>query len=280
MRDLTQTYRYNPFRGPAWKWDLASEIHEGKLKLGNFHDPAISAAVDYLKSDGRHLNAPIHAARDIFEQDSVARSEIEARILAGQTDEVIAQRTAVPALVVETYHDLFFDVRQYLETDWVVIKTVGMGRHVGFKNAELRQLWAFFALAGGGPVVDKLVAAHRRCAATDKQPTLSDYFRGDPCLDIGLLAYVALLVIPVEGAGGAWHREFGVRQLELQSITDAERRRDAVEQLQAEVIEIGRRALSKRGLIEPPAPQPGQDSPDRIQRSAADSLLCVLDSQP
>ncbi len=279
MRDLTPNYRMDPFCEPYWKWEVAGDIHKGTKKVKNFHDPVIRAAVDYLNSSDQHRHPAIDAARRIFEQSGLARSEIEARILSGQTDKQIAICINTIEQVVATYHDLFFDVRPHLRTDWVRRKTVGNGVYAGFKNDEVGQLWAFFALSGGARIVNELIDAYRRSGGDERQPTLSTYFRGDPILNVGLLANIAIQVIPSDEAGDAWCLHFDTRQREVQNIPDAGSRRKAVTQLQAEVIRVARNALSSQGLTERPAPPTNADSDKSLQQYAAESVRCILDAQ-
>ena len=131
--------RIDPRVMPCWRWETAQQLADDPRQITQSDDPLIQDAATYLSTDNELRFPAIHAAREIYEADGLERAEIEARILAGQSDAEIGKRCAHPPQLIAVYHDLFLWVRPFLRTDWVVSKTVGPGRHVGFKDHELRQ---------------------------------------------------------------------------------------------------------------------------------------------
>jgi len=243
----------DPFVLPCWRWEVAEQICDDPTATAQPDEAIIQDAVDYLRSGDETRFPTIHAARQLYETDGLDRGEIEARILAGQSDDEIAERCGVSPQLVSVYETLFFAVRRHLgATGWVLARTVGEARFRGFRNDELRQLWAWCALAGGAFVVDEVVDAYHRVMRHDDEPTLSVYLREGADVRLGLQAYIAGLVIPCTDTGHKWNFEFGVRLLEAEAITDPERSRHAVEQLRRDVISIARKALAGEPLGDPP----------------------------
>jgi hypothetical protein len=61
------------------------------------------------------------AAHQMHLGEPLVRWEVEARLLAGQGDESIAARCDISASVVQTYHDVFYDVRSALKADMYIL---------------------------------------------------------------------------------------------------------------------------------------------------------------
>lgn len=99
------------------------------------------------------------------------RAELEARLLAGQSDEQIAPRCGLPAAAVSAYHDLFFDVRDDLEADGYIYGLI-VGLEVDAKLSEQDEgvLLKLLGYAHGPAMID---AALR-------------YFRDPPVLPVCL----------------------------------------------------------------------------------------------
>ena len=107
------------------------------------HDEPEQAAV-------RHRWPWLAAAHAIVEQDGPRRWEVEAQLLAGQTDEAIGAQCDLPPDVVKCYETVFFSVRSRLGARmWVCNQVIGSGIHRGFSDDEVGPLWATYAYFGG-----------------------------------------------------------------------------------------------------------------------------------
>ncbi len=83
----------------------------------------------------RHYPA-VAAAHCFFVRAApLQRAELEARLLAGQTDEAIAASCGLAATAVAAYHALFFDVRDALDADGFVYGVI-MGPEVDARVTE------------------------------------------------------------------------------------------------------------------------------------------------
>ena len=234
----------DPSVTPCWRWQTAQKLARDPSLVTQSDDPLIQEAATYLRTGDERCFLILHSARQIFEEDGLRRAEMEARILAKQSDAEIAESCHVSPQLVALYHDMFFWVRSYLKTDWCIHHTIGNGRHTGFTNQELRQLWAKYALAGGPVVVDELVRSYRSAAQPDDPVELSIYLRADSEVRRDLQVNIAFDVLPQHGAGRAWSLEIGARQRELRAITDQQRREVAFHSLQGIVIDLGRKVLA------------------------------------
>jgi len=240
-----------------YQWRNAHELAADPTLDSSDIEPIVRDAAAYLRSGVAHSDPVIHAARVIHDEDGIARAEIEARILAGQSDNEIATACDESRQLIAVYEALFLCVRRYLRaTDWILSQTVGGSLFREFRDHELRQLWARYALSGGPLIIDELVNSYRRSARPGDSPSLSVYFRRDAEVRHELLADIAVEVIPYDDDGGCWSREFGTRQLEALTIKDAVQSRAAIVQLQHDVIAVGRRALSGESLACPSPAKP------------------------
>jgi hypothetical protein len=98
-------------------------------------------------------------ALEVYQGDGQLRWELEARLLAGQTDEDIAAATAVRAAVVAAYERHFFAVRQCLAArDYILGCVVGAAPLRGFEEGDLRPLWAYFGYAAGPKMLELVMA--------------------------------------------------------------------------------------------------------------------------
>jgi hypothetical protein len=84
---------------------------------------ACREAADHRQLARRHP-AVAAAHRFFTHAQPLRRAEVEARPLAGQTDEAIAACCGLPADAVAAYHALFFDVRDNLEANLFIFSLV------------------------------------------------------------------------------------------------------------------------------------------------------------
>jgi hypothetical protein len=157
----------NPHRPPEWRWQRAQTlfIHgkrpdrhkDDEMTKRAFHYTAASAKdlkdeVD-VKDAGLSADPDIHFARSIwdkgakfpdFDKDAMAyesdmmRSQVEARLLAGQEPDEIARMSRTTADVVQAYHDVFYEVMPHIESkDWIVREAIGPQAYNGCKAPKL-----------------------------------------------------------------------------------------------------------------------------------------------
>src|SRR4051794_4434349 len=121
--ELEGLERGDPNRTLSWRWERAQAIVASRRRLSSRRDDAATTAlVHYLRDQERRRPArsrssagstwsAIDQARRLMQQGGDQRSELEARILAGQSDEEIANRLTLPAETITWFEATFFHVR-------------------------------------------------------------------------------------------------------------------------------------------------------------------------
>ncbi len=159
---------WHPCRTLAWRWESAVEIAESERDvLTHLDPPEVADAVEYLRARGRDESGREHARerwRDLDDACTLAqesgprRWEVEARILARQTDETIAARVGLTPATIRYYQRLFFSVREFLgAADWVTVKAVGWGPFM-LRLPTLGEIWKGLAYHGGAHVLELVIA--------------------------------------------------------------------------------------------------------------------------
>lgn len=162
---------FSPTHTPDWRWQLALDLHY-------YQDQSVSKCRDRYLVDAFELQGHLTAEKEI---DAVVEKcpalytvyewrrerpeitlEIEARILARQTTQEIANLMGLDATLVETYEHLFFDVRAKLpHSDYVFTKIIGLKSSLTPPEEHLRSLIKVMAYKGGPLVLDAALAAVR-----------------------------------------------------------------------------------------------------------------------
>jgi hypothetical protein len=165
MDDLCLWMPFSPYRVPEWRWRRAAQLHQtGRRIERRVDDEWVRHARDALHGRGRTGTpaAAVQAAREVWVGDPDRRGEIEARLLAGDTDAAIADQRALPELVVAAYALVYFDVRPAVASgasDWVLAQAVGYSPFGGFTAPLPWASWRLAAVAGGPLFADVVIAA-------------------------------------------------------------------------------------------------------------------------
>jgi hypothetical protein len=179
LKTYMHFYSYGP--PPAhWRWELASRTAPSRMSLKKIEKIAgtwIRKSVEHLRS--RSSKYPeIEAARRIQETESALRDELEARIMAEQSDEEIAAKMELAQEVIEAYEGIFFDVRSRLSvTGWIRCNAM---RWTPYEEpyklgTALRQ----FGYYGGPYLLEAYLPIARRYAAAVSNGTISEVRRRD-----------------------------------------------------------------------------------------------------
>ena len=204
-----QRWRYDPFRPLDFRWqDACRTVARQAAKWTDRNDPVVRMLVRYQRSLDpaskirvgrveRNQFAAIKAAQELAQQNDLLRWQVEALILAGATDSVVAERCGLAPATIAAYETAFFSVRQSLGAwCYLITRAVGHGPSRGFQDDELRQFWCWSALAGGLPIIDALVDGFRAACRPGDPPSLHVYLRDDAPLPLELQAFVASAVLP------------------------------------------------------------------------------------
>lgn len=211
-----ERWRYDPFVPLNWRFQDATNLAADKrMKWAHADDSLVGDCAAYLQAvdsatTGRERVAVrarwplIHAASELANDTGLRRVEIQARLLAGQTDEQIAERCRVQPEVVACFEKLYFSVRHRLRAiDNLMKHAIGPGIHQGFGNNEVAQFFGWCALAAGPIAVDLMVERLRDVLRPGEQPTLAAYFRRR--VPLAVQGFVAAHTLPfTEQMAGVW----------------------------------------------------------------------------
>jgi hypothetical protein len=226
-------------RFPHWRWARACEIDAGGQKTTRRLDGpegftwirrALRTKRRVERAAGRQdalynvmLRDPdMFWAYSIWSEDkNQMRWALEARVLAGETDEAIAEKMGTEVGVVEAYINVFFDVREKLNRpDYIqgVILADAVTRGLSERHYDL--LWKMIGLQGGEYALD---AAINRGPSVPK-PTSADEVGGflqDFAINtMKYKAALAAVTIPVNSHTQLPLIEAFVKYVEIERTTD------------------------------------------------------------
>ncbi len=177
---MFQFHPANPFRPVNWRWERARIVGEKASKAINAKTDAwIDRAAAFWTSlnrakdeIGRYAlmddNPIMYSAYLIYnsggdEDRHPLRHAIEARLLAGQTYEDIAERIGIEPETIEAYERLFFNVTEKLKnSDYIMTCVLGPSVHSGLTDREYDLLWKLFGYLYGPVVLDAFILATSR----------------------------------------------------------------------------------------------------------------------
>jgi hypothetical protein len=160
----------NPYLSVAWRWRRSGYLlRHGRQPLPQLDDALTEQAWRFrlerrwcqTEGDWRQLAEafPDHlGALQLRLGPRQRRWQGEARLLAGQDDAAIAACCTIPASVIKTYHDLYYDVRRLLKAEGYIICQVirwRFGRPVS--PLDQKKLLKLFGYNWGGAGVDAIL---------------------------------------------------------------------------------------------------------------------------
>lgn len=213
---LNPAFRDNPCRAPHWKWLRAQEIDGGGHRASRTIDGsdgfawirrAVRLKRHYERASNRHaaLHALILRDKDLFWAHSIWLAEknptrwgIEARVLAGESDEEIAAKIGADSDVIAAYVSTFFDVRDKLQNlDYVqnVIMADAVSRGLQERHYDL--LWKLLGYKGGPHVLDAVINRGTAVAKPESADGVGTFFQDFAISSMKYKAALASLTVQV-----------------------------------------------------------------------------------
>lgn len=166
MTAVTELVRSCPWRPPDWRWLRASLLASGELKRNRQIDDAYVVNLARFAKLAPNAETPgdmsaialrlpdVYWAYRLYSQeDPMRRAELEARVIGGESDEVIAVKMDYTLGMVRNYINGFYDVRDKLNkpnSDTYVLHTlIGPMLHRGMVEREYPTVWKYLAYVGG-----------------------------------------------------------------------------------------------------------------------------------
>ena len=176
--------QYNKYRSPQWRYERILQLMEARGRKrrpdSRYDDQLIVEGLKFMKawdrlSGDESSEAIENRRRDLFPKnpglyyayetylqpdgDNI-RSVVEARVLAQQTDEEIADRTHTIPDDVKWYESLFFNIRDRIDnSDYIDTQIIGNISRIGLQNVTYDLLLKFFGYYGGPIVLEEIKSA-------------------------------------------------------------------------------------------------------------------------
>jgi hypothetical protein len=183
-------------RAPHWRWLRAVQIDGGGFRASRSVDGEdgfvwIRRALKLKRHFERANNRPqalyalLHRDRDLFWAHSMwaadkqpTRWAVEARILAGETNEHIAQKLGTSPGVIDSYANVFFDVREKLQnTDYVLNVVLADAVTRGLQERHYDLLWKLLGYRGGSHVLDAVISRFTSMTRPDAPDGVNGFFQ-------------------------------------------------------------------------------------------------------
>jgi len=236
---MLQALRDNPRRAPNWRWLRAVQIDTGGPRASKTLDgPAgftwIRRASRLKRRHALVANRPndlyslVRMDKDLFWAHSIWADEkaptrwaIEARILAGETDEEIAKKVGCDPGVVSAYEAVFFDVREKLAHQEYVVNVV-MADAVtrGLTERQYDLLWKMFGYKGGGYVLDAMISKFTDIRRPEKAEDVSAFFQESAINSMRHKAAVAAFTVPINTHTQLLLLDAYVKYVEIERTTE------------------------------------------------------------
>ncbi len=178
---MFQFHPSNPFRVCNWRWERARVLREKNTRaIGRgTNDQFVTAAFKFqvelakCKDDVDRWSLmeeypDIYAAYLIFkrgddEDRHPMRFVIEARILAGQQSDEIANLLGIPPATIDLYEKIFFNVKDKLKnSDYIMTCVMGPSVYAGLSDRDYDLLWKLFGYLYGPVMLDSFIQTTSR----------------------------------------------------------------------------------------------------------------------
>lgn len=213
---MTDSYRDNPTRPPHWRWQRAVEIDGGGFRATRAIDGPegfqwIRRALRMKRryaSAGNQANAlyalmlydreMYWAYRIWLDDKKPTRWGIEARVLAGEDDEKIADKLGTDPGVIQAYTNVFFDVREKLDKiDYVVNVVMADSVSRGLQERHYDLLWKMVGYKGGEHALDAIINKSLPTQKPTNSEQVAGFFQDLAVNTMKYKAALSALTVPV-----------------------------------------------------------------------------------
>lgn len=213
---MHNSFRDSLERAPHWRWLRAVEIDGGGQRATRAIDGpdgftwirrALRLKRRYERAGGRRqaLYALIMRDKDMFwahsiwaEDKNPMRWGVEARVLAGESDEEIADKVGTAPAVINAYVNVFFDVREKLNRiDYVQNVIMGDAVRRGLQERHYDLLWKLLAYKGGPHVLDAVIGRGTDVVKPNNAEGVGTFFQDFAISSMKYKAALASLTVQV-----------------------------------------------------------------------------------
>jgi hypothetical protein len=212
----TASCRNSLARAPHWRWLRAVEIDGGGKNTSRKIDGAdgfrwirralrMKRRYDHFSGDPASFHSLMLRDEDMFwahamwaDDKSNTRWIVEARVLAGESDEDIAQKVGTTPEIIAAYVNVFFDVREKLENkDYIASTVMGDAVSRGLQERQFDLLWKMLAYRGGTHVLNAVLSRGPETKKPEGADDVGGFFQEFAVNSIKYKAALASLTVPV-----------------------------------------------------------------------------------
>ena len=213
---MLNAFKNSPRRAPNWRWLRAVQIDGGGKRASRTVDGPdgfawIRRAVRLKRRFEQANNRPdaiyalLERDSDLFwahsmwsEDKAPTRWGIEARIIAGETDEEIAERVGVSPSVISAYANVFFDIRDKVDhTDYMVNVVMADAVIRGLQERHYDLLWKLLGYHGGSHVLNAVINKFTATKRPDTPDEVSGFFQDFAINTMKYKAALATLTVQI-----------------------------------------------------------------------------------
>lgn len=231
--------RDNPSRAPHWRWLRAVEVDSG----GDRPSRAIDGEAGFtwirralrlkrrfarLDSNPRSRRALLLRDRAMYWAHSLwlaekqpARWGIEARVIAGETDDEIANKLGTDVEIINAYVNVFFDVREKLANSDYMLNVVMADAVVrGLQERQYDLLWKLIGYHGGAYSLDAAINKFVPTARPATKDDVSGFFHDFAINSMKYKSAVAAITVPINTHTQLPLLEAFVKYVEIERTTE------------------------------------------------------------
>jgi hypothetical protein len=237
--NVENTYESSPSRAPHWRWLRALQIDSGGPKATRLLDGPdgfvwirralrLKRHVSRLDNNPNRVRAVLLRDPDLFWAHSMwaadkkpSRWTIEARVLAGETDEEIAEKAGISPGIVNAYVNTFFDVRAKLpHKDYILSVVLADAVTRGLQERQYDLLWKMMAFVGGPYALDTVISRFIDLPKPENAAAVSGFFQDFAINSMKYKAAVAAMTVQVNSHTQLPLIDSFVKYVEIERTTD------------------------------------------------------------
>ena len=197
-------------------WIKRAQRYLSALREAETYHEQVQVLVDFTAIYWAHR---IHQATD---NSRPIRWAIEARILARETNEQIAQKNGCSADTIDAYEALFFNVHDRLDCrDYILNSVLGQAAVHGLQTRDNDLVWKLLGYLGGPYVLDVVMARFPHGSPVRSPDGVASFFQDLAINTMKQKAALAALTVPVESHTQMQLLEAFVKYVEIERTTDS-----------------------------------------------------------
>ncbi len=245
MSTFLSCQKNHPYRPVDWRWERSKYLRElGITKVSRKYDDSYVMKAKQFQEDlascGNELDRytllekdeDLYYAYELWDSSDYengnkkwevnpARYEIEARILAGESFEFIAQKICTTSKAIKWYERLFFNVNdRLLNTGYVLNQVLGVSVHRDLGTRDFALIWKLLGYFSGSVVLDSYITGFISDDKPTKRENVEEYFKDMARSTLSVKAAISAKTVPVNSYTQCQILEMYSRFKEVEATVD------------------------------------------------------------